>query len=182
MTLANILTIFRMVMIPFFVMAAAYDRPDLALLIFFVAGVTDILDGFIARFFDQKSALGAILDPMADKLMLTSAFVALAIPATGLPHVIPMWVPVLTIARDVVISLLSLVLSLVYEVRSFPPSALGKCPTFFQIAYVVGILLQNAYGFPGEIVTAIMWGVAFFTVASGLHYLWRVASQTKGLA
>lgn len=182
MTLANILTLFRIVLIPFFVMAAAYDRPDLALLIFLVAGITDSLDGFIARFFNQKTPLGAILDPMADKLMLTSAFVALAIPATGLPYTMPVWVPVLTIARDVVISLLSLILSLVYEVKNFPPSALGKCTTFFQIAYVVAVLLRNAYGFPLEVVVVIMWGVALFTVASGLHYLWRIASQTRGLA
>jgi cardiolipin synthase (CMP-forming) len=182
MTLANILTIFRIAFIPVFIIAVVYGRPHLALLVFLIAGITDILDGFIARFFNQKTPLGAILDPMADKLMLTSAFVTLAIRDTGLTYTMPLWVPVLTIARDVIISLLSLVLSLYFGVRNFPPSFLGKCTTFCQISYVVAVLLLNAYGFPLEVVLIFMWAVAFFTVASGLHYLWRAKAMTREFA
>jgi len=178
MTLANTLTVFRIALIPLFIIAVVYGHPRLALLVFLLAGITDILDGFIARFFNQRTPLGAILDPMADKLMLTSAFVALTLSGTGLIYTMPIWVPVLTIARDVVISLLSLLLSLYYNVRNFPPSLLGKCTTFCQISYVVAVLLRNAYGFPMEVVLVLMWAVALFTVASGLHYLWRTKAMT----
>ena len=182
MNLANILTVFRMALIPLFIISVVYGQPRLALLVFLLAGITDILDGFIARYFNQKTPLGAILDPMADKLMITSAFVVLTLKGPGLVYTIPLWVPVLTITRDVVISLLSLILSLYYEVRNFPPSLLGKCTTFCQISYVVAVLLRNAYGFPLEVVLVFMWAVALFTVASGLHYLWRTKAMSKEFA
>jgi len=180
-TLANLLTVFRLILIPFFLMAVFYGHARVALVIFLCAGITDGLDGFIARFFNQRTALGAFLDPMADKLMLTSAFVALAIPETGLAYSIPVWLPVLTIARDVVIVLLSLLLNLAFNLKQFPPSVPGKMTTFFQISFVVAVLLQNAYFFPSEVVAGLMWTVAFFTVFSGIHYLWRMRSMTKGV-
>lgn len=181
MTVPNLLTVLRMVLIPFFLMAVIYGHPRLALWIFLGAGITDGLDGFIARFFNQKSTLGAFLDPMADKLILTSAYVALALPETGIVHTIPMWLVVLTIARDVVIVMLSLILNLSHSIRHFPPSLPGKFTTFFQIAFAVAVLLQNGYYFPGWIVTILLWSVAFFTVFSGLHYLWRMRTMIKDI-
>ncbi len=179
MTIPNVLTVFRMVLIPFFLMAVIYGHPRLALWIFVGAGLTDGLDGFIARFFNQKSTLGAFLDPMADKLILTSAYIALALPETGMAHTIPMWIVVLTIARDVVIVMLALILNLSHAIRSFPPSIPGKFTTFFQIAFAVAVLLQNGYYFPDWIVAFLLWSVAFFTVFSGLHYLWRMRIMIK---
>jgi cardiolipin synthase len=180
MTLANLLTVFRMVVIPFFIMAITYGRPRAALWLFLIAGITDSLDGFIARVWNQRTALGAFLDPMADKLMLTSAFVVMALPGMGLSFPIPPWLPVLTIARDVVIVLLSLVMSLSIGIRQFPPSLPGKLTTFIQISYIVGVLIQNGYGFPRLVVSGLMWAVALLTVFSGMHYIWRMKIMIRG--
>lgn len=174
MTIPNLLSVLRIALIPLFILAVVYGHPTAALFLFLGAGLTDALDGFIARFFDQRSELGAFLDPMADKLMLTATYVALALPETGIAHPIPVWVPVLTIARDVIIVTLSLILNLSFGIRSFPPSLPGKCTTFVQIAYAVAVLLQNSYGFPDSAVGVLMGLVAFFTVLSGLHYLVRM--------
>ena len=129
MTFANLLTILRLAVIPFFIVALVYNQPKLACLLFLAAGITDILDGFIARYFKQQTALGAFLDPAADKLMLTSTYVTMAIPATGLAFLIPAWLPVLTIARDVLIVLLTLMLHLTFGIRNFPPTVPGKITT-----------------------------------------------------
>ena len=182
MTLANLLTMFRMAMIPFFIMAIVYGHSVVALWVFLGAGITDALDGAIARFFNQRSALGAFLDPAADKLMLTSAFVVLALPAMNLAYSIPVWLPVLTIARDVVIVLLTLILHLTYGIKSFPPTIPGKATTLFQISFIVGILLKNSYGLPGPLLVFLMWSVAGLTLVSGLHYIWKMRELIKGAA
>jgi cardiolipin synthase len=174
MTFANFLTVLRLAVIPFFIMALVYDHPKVALWLFLAAGITDILDGFIARYFNQKTALGAFLDPAADKLMLTATYVTMAIPATGLAFTIPVWLPVLTIARDVVIVLITLMLHLTFGIRNFPPTVPGKATTLFQISYAVGILLKNSYGLPGWLLTSLLWSVGFLTVFSGLHYILRM--------
>jgi cardiolipin synthase len=160
--------------IPFIIMTLVYGHPKVALWLFLAAGITDILDGFIARCFNQKTALGAFLDPAADKLMLTATYVTMAIPATGLAFVIPAWLPVLTIARDVVIVLITLMLHLTFGIRNFPPTVPGKATTLFQISYAVGILLKNSYGLPGWLLTSLLWSVGFLTVFSGLHYILRM--------
>jgi len=179
MTFANFLTILRLGVIPFFVVALVYNRPVIAVWIFLAAGITDILDGFIARYFDQKTALGAFLDPAADKFLLTATYVTMAIPGLGLLCPIPVWLPVLTIARDVIIVSIALMLHLSYGIKNFPPTVLGKVTTFFQISYAVGILLKNAYGLPDELLNFLLWSVGFLTVLSGLHYIWRVKILIK---
>lgn len=179
MTIPNLLSVLRIALIPLFILAVVYGHPHAALFLFAGAGLTDALDGFIARFFDQRSELGAFLDPMADKLMLTATYVALALPETGIAYPIPVWVPVLTIARDVIIVTLSLILNLSFGIRSFPPSLPGKCTTFVQIAYAVAVLLQNSFGFPAPFARALMWLVAFFTVYSGFHYLLRMRGVVR---
>jgi cardiolipin synthase len=174
MTVPNILTVLRMVMIPFFLMAIVYGHPRLGLWLFVVAGLTDAADGAIARFWNQRSELGAFLDPMADKLMLTAAFVALALPETGILMPVPIWLVVLVITRDVVIVLFSFLLNLTHSIKHFPPSLPGKVTTFMQIAYVSAVLVENAYSLPLWLVQGLMAGTTFFTVFSGFHYLWRI--------
>jgi cardiolipin synthase len=180
MTFANFLTILRLAVIPFFILALLYGYPHAALFMFFAASLTDIVDGWIARHFNQRSALGAFLDPAADKLMLTATYVTMAIPATGLPYLIPTWLPVLTIARDVLIVLLTLMLHLAYGIRNFPPTIPGKMTTLFQISYAVGILLKNSYGLPDWLLSFLLWSVGFLTVFSGLHYIWRMKIMIRG--
>jgi hypothetical protein len=101
LTVPNLLTLARMGLIPFFIIAVLDGQALRALAIFCLAGITDALDGFIARFFGQRSALGAYLDPIADKLLLTSAYVMLAIPGLHSGVLIPIWVTVLVIAPAV---------------------------------------------------------------------------------
>jgi cardiolipin synthase len=179
MTFANFLTVLRLAVIPFIIMTLVYGHPKVALWLFLAAGITDILDGFIARCFNQKTALGAFLDPAADKLMLTATYVTMAIPATGLEFTIPAWLPVLTIARDVVIVLLTLVLHLTYGLRNFPPTLPGKATTLLQISYAVGVLLQNAYGLPNWLLASLLWSAGVLTVFSGLHYIWRMKAMIR---
>jgi cardiolipin synthase len=152
------------------------------LTLFLVAGISDGLDGFIARFYYQKTAFGAVLDPMADKLIMTTAFVALAIPSSAFPYTIPVWLAVLTISRDVVIVLISIVLNMILDVKRFTPTMLGKVTTFFQILYVLAVLVQNVHEIHPLFTGILTWVVAALTMASGVHYLLRVPSQTRGLA
>jgi len=181
-TFANLITILRMVFIPLFLLAITYGDARLAMWVFLIAGLSDGIDGFIARFYCQKTAFGAVLDPMADKLILTSAYVALTISSSAIPHPVPVWLAVLTISRDVVIVLIALALNITLDIKRFSPTMLGKTTTFFQIAFIVGVLIQNAYSLPALLVDTLLWTVAMLTVASGLHYLFRVPAQTRGLA
>ena len=107
-TIPNLLSLLRMGLIPVFIIAVLNGRATQALLIFVVAGLTDALDGLIARFWSQQSALGAYLDPMADKLLLVSAYATLAVPGVHAGVPIPLWVTVLVITRDVLIVVVSL--------------------------------------------------------------------------
>jgi cardiolipin synthase (CMP-forming) len=121
-TLANQLTLLRMLLIPAFVLLVVYGYFGWALSVFILAGVTDALDGLIARLAHQKTDLGAWLDPAADKLLLVSAFVVLTLPNIGLVNRIPIWLTVLVISRDVGIVLTVAIVSLALGPRTFKPS------------------------------------------------------------
>src|SRR5829696_7536607 len=143
-TVPNLLTIFRMVLIPVFVSLLFYQRFYWALAVFILAGVTDGLDGLLARRFNQKSQLGTILDPIADKLLLVTAFVTLSLPSVMSrsmlppPHVdlhlpVPFWVTTAVISRDVFILVGAAAINIVTGFRNFRPSRLGKANTVIQI-------------------------------------------------
>src|SRR4030088_636003 len=145
-TLPNLLTIFRMVLIPVFVSMLFYQRFVWALGAFVIAGVTDGLDGLLARRFQQQSPLGRILDPIADKLMLVTAFVVLSMRSvfpTPLPkHLpIPFWVTITVISRDVFILIGAAAINMVTGFRAFRPSWPGKVSTVVQIMAVASVIL-----------------------------------------
>ena len=117
-----------MAMIPFVMLAIAERDFELALLIFVLAGATDAVDGWVARRFEARSVVGAYLDPLADKLLLTFVYVALTIDF-GQEVRIPLWLTILTLFRDFFIMLVAVVLYVVEQVRRFPPSILGKATT-----------------------------------------------------
>jgi cardiolipin synthase len=174
-TIPNLLSLLRMGLIPLFVIMVMNGDAPKALLIFVVAGVTDALDGFIARFWKQQSPLGAYLDPMADKLLLTTAYVVLSIPSLNHGTQIPAWVTILVIARDVLIVAVALVLYLAAGVRKFPPSALSKVNTILQVVAVVLVLVSGVFPDLRWIeLTAdtTLYLVAGLTVASGLYYIY----------
>ena len=179
MTVPNLLSIFRMGLVPLFIIALIEGRPGRAIVLFLVAAVTDALDGFIARFWGQHSHLGTYLDPAADKLLLVSAFVMLAIPFEGAEPLIPVWVAVLVIARDVLIVAVSLILYLALDVTQFLPAAIGKMSTGVQLATVLLVLLARIWeGFELAAVAGIYLTPAF-AVASGFYYVYRASTMSE---
>ena len=180
-TVPNLLTVFRMVLIPVFVSLLFYQRFILALGIFVLAGVTDGLDGLLARRFDQKSQLGTILDPIADKLMLVTSFVVLSMravfPQPLPPHrPVPFWVTVAVISRDVFILVGAAAINIVTGFRGFRPSLLGKINTTVQIAAIAAIIFAASvpYG-TGYYLPTIYTIVFALAVLSGAHYVFFVS-------
>jgi cardiolipin synthase (CMP-forming) len=176
LTLPNILTLLRILAVPVFAIAVWYGRNVEACVIFALAGLTDLLDGYIARRFNQKSAVGAVLDPAADKLLMTTAFVLLAMPIAHLVIRIPAWVAILAISRDVAISLVALMSAGHFDPAKFRPSPLGKLTTGFQLVIISLTLLFNALGpqpWYSFLVPWMYYLVAALVLASGTHYFFR---------
>ncbi|MGE0130657.1 MAG: CDP-alcohol phosphatidyltransferase family protein [Blastocatellales bacterium] len=171
LTVANLLTVFRLILIPVFVTVLYYQRFTWALGIFFVAAVTDGLDGLAARSFNQKTQLGAILDPMADKLLLVTAFVILSLPRFTLTDPIPFWLTAAAISRDVIIVLAAAVINMTTGFSKFRPSAPGKLNTFVQIVMIVFFLTANAFDLLAEYLPIGYYATLGLTVFSGLHYI-----------
>lgn len=172
-TVPNLLSLLRMGLVPLFIIALVSDRPVQALVIFLVAGLTDALDGLIARFWQQQSRLGAYLDPMADKLLLVSAYATLALPGLAIEPKIPVWVAVLVIARDVVIVIVSLVFYLAAGVKSFPPARISKLTTVVQVVAVLVTLIAGVAPALTLASQTLLYLAAGLTVASGLNYVLR---------
>ena len=174
-TLANQLTLLRMLLIPAFVILVLYGYFGWALIVFLVAGATDAFDGLVARQSGQKTTLGAWLDPAADKLLLVTTFVVLTLPNIGLVNRVPIWLTVLVISRDVGIVLTVAIVNLAMGPRTFVPSLLGKSATAFFILTCVVVMYFNYLGRTSVIVDAFIWGALAITLASGIDYVFRVA-------
>jgi cardiolipin synthase len=172
-TIPNLLSLLRMGLVPVFIIAVLDGEMRKALLIFAVAGVTDALDGFIARFWDQQSLLGTYLDPIADKLLLTSSYIALSFPNLNHGLLIPVWMTVLVISRDVLMVIVALVLYLASGVRRFPPTVLGKITTVFQVLAVVLVLFVGIFPGVETVALGVLYLMTGLTVASGLNYVYR---------
>ncbi len=178
MTLPNALTLLRILAIPFFAIALWYDRMWEALAIFVAAGLTDLLDGWIARTFNQKSKLGGILDPAADKLLMTTAFILTSLPKDHLKMPMPVWVAILSICRDVIISFVVVVAFLRSEPLNARPSFLGKFTTGAELVAIGICLLVNALGpRPWQTFVApwAYYAMAILVLASGIHYFHRAS-------
>lgn len=170
LTLANQLTLMRLALVPAFVILVLYGRMGWALLAFVTAGITDGLDGLIARWTNSRTALGAFLDPMADKLLLVSAFVVLSLPGIGLVNRIPVWLTVLVISRDVAIVATVAIVSLTLGPRTFPPSVYGKIATALYIVTIAVVLLFNFLKQASVLVDIMVWVSLAITLLSGFHY------------
>jgi cardiolipin synthase len=175
LTVANQLTLLRMLLIPAFVIFVVYGRPGWALVAFAVAGITDGLDGLAARRAGQKTSLGAWLDPMADKLLLVTTFVVLTVPGTGIVNRIPLWLTILVISRDVVIVLTVAIVTAVMGPRRFRPSVYGKAATAVYVATCVVILWFNYLARHSVLVEAGIWMSLAITLVSGFHYIAHAA-------
>ncbi len=179
LTLANQLTLLRMLLIPAFVLLVVYGEFGWALVVFIVAGATDALDGLIARLTEQKSELGAWLDPAADKLLLVTTFIVLTLPDIGLVNRIPIWLTVLVISRDVGIVLTVAIVNLASGPRTFRPSQLGKAATAWFILTCVVVMFYNWRGVTSPVVDAFIWTSLAITLASGIDYVWRIGRALR---
>jgi cardiolipin synthase len=163
----NQLTLFRLLGIPLILICILYGHHRWALALFVAAAVTDAIDGLAARRLNQRTTLGAYLDPIADKLLLSSSFFVLA-----LVHAVPWWTTILVLGRDLIIVTTASVVALATHTRDFPPSALGKLNTAVQVVTVLTVVVHNAYpSVPmARLVAALVWLTGISTVLSGVHY------------
>ena len=173
LTAANQITLLRMLLIPAFVILVVYGLLGWALVVFVVAGVTDALDGLIARRAGQKTSLGAWLDPMADKLLLVTTFVVLSIPSLNLANPLPLWLTICIISRDVVIVATVAIVNLAIGPRTFRPSVYGKIATGTYIVTAVAAMLFNYLGHHSAIVDVGVWVSLAITLISAFHYIWH---------
>jgi cardiolipin synthase len=176
-TLANLLTFVRLALAPVAVRLILAREFRLALAVFFIAAVTDGLDGLAARRFGVVTRLGAYLDPIADKLLLSASFLAL-----GACGAVPWWLVILIFARDLLILSMVGAALLFTAYRSFPPSVWGKISTFFQVFAAVAALVAGA--FPGVRLSLdpFFWAAAAATVWSGGGYVWRGVNMARNRA
>jgi len=174
LTVPNQLTFLRLGFLPFFIILILYRRFSWSLLILVLAGLTDGMDGLLARSLNQKTALGAYLDPIADKLLLSSSFVVLALEGQ-----IRWWLTILVLGRDVLILVSAAVILATVGYRKFPPSIYGKITTTVQIFLVFVVLLAVVFPHPflNGIRQILIYTVAAFTIFSGFHYSVTVARQ-----
>ena len=174
LTVANQLTILRMMLAPALVVFVLSGELVWALAAFALAAVTDLLDGLIARLGRQRTNLGAMLDPVADKILLTAAFVSLTW-GDHLTTRIPVWLTVTTLSRDAILLISVAVINLTIGRRVYPPSLLGKASTAIQIVTAGVVLTLNALGHVTPAVHYLFVLALVATVASALHYTWRAS-------
>jgi cardiolipin synthase len=178
MNLANKITVFRILLIPLFIASVLYYGEArlyfrfIALAIFAIASLTDAIDGGIARSRGQVTDLGVILDPVADKLLISSAFISLSV-IKSIPQDlrIPAWIVIIVLSRDIIIILGSIIIYFLKGHISIKPSLLGKATTFFQMLAIMSMLAVFKYH------KLLMYPAAFFTILSGIDYIWRGSRQ-----
>jgi cardiolipin synthase len=171
LTIPNFLTLLRIIAIPAFLILLEDGRYSEALAVFVAAGITDGLDGAIARLTHTKTTLGAILDPAADKMLLVSAFIAL-----GFMHVVPRWLAVLVISRDVMIVLgYFLLFMLAQQAMEVQPSVSGKVSTALQLTSVSMVLfsLVSPGVIAGPVQQSVFYATGIVTAVAGLQYMYR---------
>ncbi|MFN3330196.1 MAG: CDP-alcohol phosphatidyltransferase family protein, partial [Pyrinomonadaceae bacterium] len=181
LTIPNLFTLLRLALIPIFACLLYYGYNVLALVVFLMAGISDGIDGLIARKYNQQSELGTVLDPIADKLLMTVSFIVLSMPSFLQPveHLpVPFWVAAAVIGRDILILAVATSIFIITGFRKFRPSILGKISTAVQVTAVSLILFANVSGHSFYLPT-IYFLVVLLALASGIHYIFHVAKLMK---
>jgi len=171
MNIPNFLSLIRIILVPVFVILLIQTAYYQALIIFVIAGLTDVLDGMMARLLNAQTRLGSYLDPIADKLLLAASFVTLSILG-----IIPSWLTVIVMSRDFIILLGIAILSLMSVTFEIKPALIGKATTAMQIGTVFFALIEKVVTHDlsyNWILTLFFWLAAAFTVSSGLVYIIR---------
>jgi cardiolipin synthase len=173
-TVPNQITLLRLGFLPIFLILISYEHYRWALAVLVVAGLSDGIDGLLARKLNQRSSLGAYLDPIADKLLLSSSFVILAFKKE-----IAWWLTIIVLSRDILILIVAVVIILIWGYRPFPPSLLGKMTTFFQIVLVFTAVLGAAYpsALLGSIKQVLIYLVAALATVSAFQYSVSIARR-----
>ena len=173
-TVPNQITLLRLGFLPCFLILISYEQYKWALLVQVLAGLSDGIDGLLARSLNQRSSLGAYLDPIADKLLLSSSFIILAF-----KQKLAWWLTILILSRDVLILIVAAVIILISGYRPFPPSILGKLTTLLQIILVFAVVFAAAYPDPRLVVLNrfLIYAVTALTVTSGFHYSFSIARR-----
>ena len=177
MNIPNSLTILRILLIPCYIELLVEGKYGWALIVLIVAGLTDALDGLIARVTNQHTRLGAVLDPLADKLLLTSGFITLS-----MIHLIPSWVTILVVSRDLILLLGTAVAHFTDSRVDITPTFLGKGTTFLQLSYVVLVIFLTSRHIDLTVMLPLLFGMVSFTLLSGLHYLYRGYRHTSAIS
>ena len=173
LTLATKITLVRVFLIPVFVMCLAYKKPGIALAVFIIAGVADGVDGYIARRRGEMTELGAMLDPIADKLLMFTAYIML-----GVSEQIPIWLAVVVVSRDLLLCIGCMALFMTVGFQTPSPSFLGKATTTAQMVTAGAALLAAALGAETNIVLLSTFLITCaLTLASGVHYLFFVGTR-----
>jgi cardiolipin synthase len=168
LTIPNLITLARILLTPLFIILLIQGQYRKGLIIFLLAGLSDLADGLVARLWQQKSPLGAYLDPLADKLLMSSSFVTLSI-----SHVIPPWLTVVVISRDVTIALGVALFRLADLPLIIAPTWLGKWTTTLQISTILLALVGKIWPLPPLLFPALFWLTGLLTALSGVHYVYR---------
>ena len=177
-TLANGLTLLRIALLAPFLYWVREGRFGLAVIIFFIAGITDFFDGYVARRFNQQSAFGRFLDPAADKLLTTASYIVMALPRAGFEP-IPLWLVAAVIGRDIFILFGSLVVYLLTRYKGFKPTMLGKVNTFLEIGLIFWFIIFNHFDVM-KFLLPIMYGLIITSViASTIEYIWMGAGLLR---
>ncbi len=168
MNLPNAITIIRILLIPLFLYKIIQGEMIFATAVYLTAAITDGLDGFIARFWNLQTKLGTFLDPMADKLLITTSFLTLSV-----LKIIPLWLALAVISRDFIIVGGSLLVYLMKDELTIRPQPIGKVTTFFQFSYILMVLIQSAYDitFVSNLYVPMIMFTGFLTIISGLVYI-----------
>jgi len=164
----NILTLLRILLTPLFVIFLLKHLYFFAMIVFTLAAISDGLDGFIARYLNQRTTLGAYLDPIADKLLLTAAYSSLAI-----LNIIPPWLAVVVISRDVLIAIGMFIFAMTNIRVEIKPSIVSKFTTAAQLLTIFLTLLQTEIQAVSSISYSLFWVTAVLTIMSGLHYVYK---------
>src|SRR5271157_3532044 len=174
LTPSNQITLLRLVFVPIFAILVMDRHYRAALAVLMAAALSDMLDGMVARLLKQESPLGVALDPIADKILMTTAYITLAFRGA-----LPWWLTIIVLSRDVAIVMTALLISLVAGYRPFHPSLLGKASTAAQVAtlFAVACLCAGIPYITPELVTICIYLTATLTLASGVHYVFLMRQR-----
>lgn len=169
-TVPNFFSMLRIFLIPLFLYMLLQNKALHAMIVFLFASTTDVLDGMAARIWDQKTKIGGLLDPAADKLLMTTAVIILSVPSVSQPNTIPLWLTVAIVGRDIAIVSAAFVMYKLRGHTKFPPSLIGKASTVCQMGVILCVLLLNVLDKAPAFLSWLYILTFALTIISGFGY------------